>query len=73
MSTFGGNLIPDEVEKLKRNGTHIIAVGITDFINMTELAVIASKPEYVFKLENYFNLKFILDPLMALACVEPGK
>ena len=63
----------EEAKRLKDAGTHIIAVGITDEVQMELLYQLASTPSHVFKLEDYFSLKYILDPIMALACVEAGK
>jgi hypothetical protein len=72
-TTVDGETLEIEADLLKDNGARVIAVGVTDWVLMTELIKIASSPGQVFRLTDYLNLRYILNPIMSMACVEDGK
>lgn len=57
-----------EADRTKRAGTRLIAVGITNQIDMTELRTIASKPEDVFTVANFNGLAAILQDVVDATC-----
>ena len=64
--------LTQEAERLQKNA-HVISVGITDATSIEELVMIASSPENVFILEDFYNLQYIINPIMTFACLKEGR
>ena len=66
--TDGTNTDRDEdltqyTQEIKKKGIRSLAVGVGSDTNSTELATIASSKDYVFKLEEFEELKLIIQEL----------
>ncbi len=71
--TDGTNTDRDEdltqfTNELKSRGIRTLAVGVGSDTNSTELATIASSKDHVFKLEEFEELKLIIQDLTPAQC-----
>lgn len=73
IATINNDLTLPEADMAKLYGIHIIPVGVTEVIDLSVLNHIASDPNEVILLSSYSDLLFILEPVMAIACLGKGQ
>lgn len=70
----GIELIAQPTAELKNLGVHVIAVGVTDSINLEELNLMATDPDSsnVLKMSDYDELLKQVDKISEIACPTEG-
>lgn len=71
----GMGLLQEPVKNLKKEGVHVIAVGVGDMINNEELNFMATDPnnENVFHIDDYDKLVNVVDTISNAVCTAKGK
>lgn len=66
---------PTEAQRLKDSGVTVYTIGVTSEPSVSELTMIASRPEYVLPLVDYSNLTSIafLDFVMDAICTPDAR
>lgn len=70
----GVELLQEPVENLKKEGVHVMAVGVGDLINNDELNFMATDPnnENVFHIDDYDKLVNMVDTISKAVCSAKG-
>ena len=73
VSTEGYEKTTSMAARAKDHGIHIVCVGVTDRVDSIQLTQIASSPNDVILVDDFSDLPYILQPLMASACASEGR
>ena len=74
MSNIDTDLTEPYAKEAKRNGVKMIAIGVSNKVDMKELKAVASQPHKytIFHLSKFEALSHALDTIVGEACYEKG-